>query len=457
MTIKKTSLLLLILCACEGSTLDRTFVPSNQDGGAQGLDRGFTFDGAAPVDGGVGLDGGLDPDGGSEPDANPLDVGMDAGFGDAVVPDSGPADTGLVPCGFDEPGPADKARVIVLGHPFGAQSGMPGTDIRTLNLATDGTITDDGTRIDLGFRVARLEMVPSGEILLALGEDGELASLRVNSATNLNVLDQIQLPAAGYGDLRIAEDGQTVIVAGENVDQTSGLSTVYLACDGRLIAAPNEFFNIRLSSSFVMIPGTSQVVLLGGQTVFAPIDPDDLRVLSRTPGQGFTSVNTFDIWMDFIDALRIGATPDGRIIIVPNGSPFSNEGSQASVLQLNGNNLSELERLTGLDDAREVIFSPDGTTALISLLSPGHLAVITDPGTGWAEVDRIRGIGLAEQLAMVSRGALSGRVYVPSVDANGGPNLASVAFGMPGVVSNLGQIELGSGNEEIPGPIAITP
>lgn len=457
MSTQKASLLLLILCACEGTPLDRDFVPSTQDGGVQGLDRGFSFDGAAPIDGGGDLDLGLEVDGGSSPDAAPPDLGVDAGSNDGGPNDTGPVDTGLVPCGFDQPGPADKARVIVLGHPFGAQSGMPGTDIRTLNLAIDGTITDDGTRIDLGFRVARLEMVPSGELLLALGEDGELASLRVNSASNLNVLDQIQLPAAGYGDLRIAEDGQTVIVAGENVDQTSGLSTVYLACDGRLIAAPNEFFNLRLSSSFVMIPGTSQVVLLGGQTVFAPIDPDDLRVLSRTPGQGFTSLATFDIWMDFIDALRIGATPDGRIIIVPNGSPFSNEGSQASVLQLNGNNLSELERLTGLDDAREVIFSPDGTTALISLLSPGHLAVITDPGTGWAEVDRLRGIGLAEQMAMVARGSLSGRVYVPSVDANGGPNLATVAFGMPGVVSNLGQLELGSGNEEIPGPIAITP
>ena len=58
---------------------------------------------------------------------------------------------------------------------------------------------------------------------------------------------------------------------------------------------------------------------------------------------------------------------------------------------------------------------------------------------------------------MVARGALSGRVYVPSVDPNGGPNVAVVEFGLPGVVTDLGQVELGNGNEQIPGPIAVTP
>jgi hypothetical protein len=103
------------------------------------------------------------------------------------------------------------------------------------------------------------------------------------------------------------------------------------------------------------------------------------------------------------------------------------------------------------------MYSVDGATVLVSLLESGALAVLTDRGQGLVEVARVRGIGLAEQMVQVERGALTGLVLAPSVDPNGGPNVARVRIEGPGSARSLGQTELGNGSEVIPGPIGLQP
>jgi hypothetical protein len=63
----------------------------------------------------------------------------------------------------------------------------------------------------------------------------------------------------------------------------------------------------------------------------------------------------------------------------------------------------------------------------------------------------VRGIGLAEQMVQVERGALTGLVLAPSVDPNGGPNVARVRIEGPGSARSLGQTELGNGQRGHPG------
>jgi hypothetical protein len=85
------------------------------------------------------------------------------------------------------------------------------------------------------------------------------------------------------------------------------------------------------------------------------------------------------------------------------------------------------------------------------------VVVLADRGAGFVEVSRVSGIGLAEQIAMVSRGTLSGRVILPSVDSAAGPNVASLEITGPGMVRDLGQVNLGMTSEDIPGAVAVTP
>src|SRR5687768_8687304 len=97
------------------------------------------------------------PDSGARPDssldATPLDAGgIDASASDAMeldasedageAPDAGGEDA--APCLLDQPGPADRDRVVLVGQPFTAVPGVDGTEIRSLLLSSAGALTDVG-------------------------------------------------------------------------------------------------------------------------------------------------------------------------------------------------------------------------------------------------------------------------------------------------------------------------
>jgi hypothetical protein len=332
-------------------------------------------------------------------------------------------------------GPEDGKRVILVGMPFGEGDRRQGSELRSLALDPEGRILDEGLRVELGFRPDRIAFVPSGELALVLGEDGDLASFWVRSAEDIERVDQVALPSADYGDLRITPDGERAFVVGSNSTLDSGVSVVRIACDGRLEVLQEAFFALRLSESLVLLPD-DRAVLVGGQAVFEPVDPLDLRLLRRQ-GEGFAQIHGADIFHDFLSTSRAAASPDGRWVLVPNNSLASEETGQVAVL--------------------EVLFSADGQTVLLTLGEPGQAVVFTPRGEGFAEVSRIRGIGLAGPMALVDRGRLAGLVVLPSVDPNGGPNLAMLRIEGPGQVRDLGQFELGAGIREIPGFVAITP
>jgi hypothetical protein len=457
------AMLLFSAAACDSTNLS-----SVPDTGASGsIDSGtFMLDGGSmlPADSGsmIPSDAGfvdssvLPPDSGTPlPDSGVADAGS-APSDSGVLPDSGSS------CDFMTPGAADRDRVMLISHPFGVNAGDVGTEIRSLTLLADGTIRDDGMRLDVHEKPARIAFIPAGGIALVLGAQNTLSSVRAETAGALSIINTVTLPAAGYdsGDLLIAEDGRAAFPVGFNSDASSGISTVHIDCDGHLSVDTPLFFGLRLSESLVFVSGTDRAILLGGQTTFAPVDPLDIRLLQRLPTGGYMELAGFDIFHDGIDAGRIAVSPNGRVLLVPNGSPFSSEGSTVSVIDVDvgAGTLVERRRLTMMDDAREALFSPDGQTALITREEPGKVDVLADMGNGFVMVHEISGIGLPDKMAMVSRGMLSGHVYLPSVDNSAaGSNIAKLAITGPGMVADQGQFNLGSANTEIPDAIAITP
>lgn len=404
-------------------------------------------------DAGAGDDvGGLPVLDGGDPPGDAGAPSDDGGAGDGGAPADDGGALACTPADLADVGDPDRDRVVLVGHPFGAEVGTNGTEIRSLTLKVGSDLADDGVRLDVGFEPARIELVPSGAFALVLGEAGELASVRVRSAADLAVVDQVTLPSAGYGDLRVSADGSEAFVVGSNVDGSSGVSVVRVACDGALDVVTEAFFPLRLSESLAFLPGEQRAVLLGGQTVFEPIDDDDVRLLQRS-GEGFTEVGAFDLYGDFIDALRIAVSPDGGTLLIPNGSPFSNEGSQVLVATLDGDSITESHRIQGMDDAREALFSADGQTALVTLLEPGKVVVLSDQGAGLAVANEIAGVGLAEHMAQVERGQLAGTVLVTSVGQHG--ELTTLGITGPGVVEERDVLDLGAGGENLPGALAV--
>ena len=372
-------------------------------------------------------------------------------------------DASIVPdgatCDLATPGAADRARVVLVGHGFSATPGVVGRAVRTLSLSPAGELSDDGTRIDVGTRPARIAFVPSGTIALVLGADGTLVSLRVRDVRTLEPAGRVTLPPADYGDLAIAPDGRSVVVPGSNVTTAAGVSVVRIGCDGSLALEAGAFYGLRLAESVALLPG-GRALVLGGQATFAPVDTRDLRILAIGAG-AITELAAFDVFHDVIDTTRIAASPDGTTAIVPNASPFSTEGGQVAVLALDlaasPPTLRERVRLRDLADAHEAAFATDGHTALVARAEPGRIAVLADVTGGWALSGEVAGVGLADAIAIVRRGSQKDLALVASVDAAAGSNVARLRITGPGVVADLGQLTLGAGPENIPGALDVQP
>lgn len=444
---------------CEGLT------SGEDDGGEparQGReDAGFTDDAAPPggdEDAAPDLDAEPGADGAAPGDPDGALPGEDAGPAD---PDAGPEDPDPDPegpCGeaIDANGP----RVVLVGHPHGVQAGQEGHDIRSLTLTPEGQLLDDGIRLDVGGRPAQITFVPSGRYALVLTKDSPrvstLTSIEVNAADDLVVIDSVALPVGAESDLQLHPDGTLahVIYTDGSEQRTGGIYTASVACDGTL-DVHDGFYEIPLAEALAFVPGSAdKAVVLGGQKLFEPIVHEDIRTLEWR-GDTWVETGAFDVWRDFVDAAGIALSGDGRTLLVPNGSPFSEEGHQIAVVSLDQGRVTGDRRIRNMEDARRAVFAPDGVTGLVTRFEPGRITVLLDQGNGHEVVDEVTGLGLAEDMAIVARGSQSGLVLVPGVHPADGSLINVLDVQAPGMVVKAGRLKLGDGLDQIPGAIGV--
>lgn len=349
----------------------------------------------------------------------------------------------------------DRERILLIGHPYGAVAGEAGLAVRSLTLPVGGELRDDGIRLEIGVRPARIAFSPDGGNALVLGERGTLVSLRVDSVREITIVDRVQLPVPGSHDIVFQPGTRRAWIVIGGVDESTGIFTVELAEDGKITVLDSPY-SVRQASALALLPGTGQrAVLVGGQVSYDPVDPRDLRILDWKHGQ-WAEVAALDIFQDQIDTLGIAVSADGRTVLVPNGAVYSSEGGQCLVLGVEGDRLVERQRLTDLPDLRAARFAPDGRTALLSQFEPGRVVVLDCDG-GQAKITARLRVPLAAEMAMVERGPDGGRVVIPSVDPADGPQLVVLKVAAPGQVEETQRLRLGPGYINIPGTIGIAP
>lgn len=373
----------------------------------------------------------------------------------AIDPDMATADAGppLDPCGLP-PVDSDAPRTVLVGHRFTDELGVRGTEVRSLVLRDDGALVDVGDRLDLGDAPAKIAVAPSGRIALVAGDEGSISVVDLQDPANLAILDVAAVPRAGIADLLFDASGQTAYLLRSDVDEdTAGVYTLHLACDGTL-TVDDAHFGLRLTRAMAVLPNDpDRAILLGGQAVFDPIDDDDVRLLERTD-DGWQQVGAFDVYGDVVSAAGIAVSAAG-VALVPNSLPFSDEGGQVAVLEIDGDQVTEVARLENLPEADLVRIAPDGQTGLLLRPAADRLTIL-DGGAGWRVADEIN-LGLAIDMAIVRSGAASGIALVPSVLPAGGSRVTVLRVIAPGRVEEVDRVELGPGAEQIPGPVGVRP
>ena len=343
---------------------------------------------------------------------------------------------------------------MLIGHRFTDELGVVGTEVRSLVLRDDGALVDVGDRLDLGDQPVSIAVAPSGRVALVAGEEGSISVVDLQDPANLTILDVAAVPRTGVSDLLFDPSGQTAYVLRSDVNEdTAGIYTLHLACDGTL-TVDDTHFGLRATHAMALVPGDpDRAILLGGQAVYEPFDDDDIRLLERAD-DGWQQVGAFDIYGDVVSAAGVAVSAAG-IALVPNSLPFSDEGGQVAVLQIDGDQVNEIERIEDLPEAEFVRIAPDGQTGLLVRPAEDTLTVLNG-AAGWRVSDEVN-LGLAVGLSVVRQGAASGAVLVPSVLPAGGSRVTVFRVTGPGRIEEIDRVELGPGAEHIPGPIGVRP
>ncbi len=345
---------------------------------------------------------------------------------------------------------------MLVGFSTSEEPDVSGTWVARFVLDSNGELSDELDRVDVATPPIRIGFALGGRFAIVLGEDGQLVSLKVLDNDELVIIDRIDLPSYSYADMEISDVLSRIFPVAHDVTDDAGVDSVAIDCDGILTLHPEERFGIRLASSLSLGPSGKDALLLGGQVVFDPPDPNDIRHLIWGDS-GWQEDGAFDVYASDVQATKIAISPDGSIALVPNNSSFSDEGNQISVLNVSGSDVTEAKRLTNLEEASFALWLHDGALGLVSRFFPGKVTVLGGASAQELEVvQTLSGIGLADQMAAVRTGELRDYVLVTSVDPSEGPSIGRLRRS-GNTMEKLPQLLLGSGAANIPGAIAIRP
>ncbi len=407
------------------------------------------------------------PDLGADPGAEPAeaadappevqvaeDPGPDAADDPGSPPDV-PADTSG-PCLADPPVAADGPRTVLVTHPFSEESGVCGRGLEVLRLETDGALVTTGTVLDVGSCPWRVVFSPDGRLVLVVNNNNDpqagdrgVVVLRHHADGSLEIVNELkEFAFRAVDDVAFSLDGTRAYVTDNNVVGEGGVHV--LAVNPGCNASYVSWIDLHHASSIAMLPGGLHAAVMAG-----PVwnDTKDLAFLDLESGTVAGQTSNFS---DFVSAFSLGVPPDGRTLVVPNASAFSELADTLTVMSLtltNGVPVPAIQQVvTDVYQPTELIFSPDGTKMLATTFDGDsvrwfHVAEDGDLSDG----GNVTGIGLADRADMLRRGPLAGYVVVSSVT-----DVARLRFTATGL-EKMPKLALGEGSDKICGDIAIEP
>ncbi len=405
--MERRLLLLFATCfsACEDDSLP-----------VGGAGAGGASEGGAPTAGGPAAGGG----------------GADAGGGPAG---------GAASC-FDDGGPADKARFVVVGHPYDDAVDADGS-YEVLALSSAGELSQTGHVFHMGRPADRpIVFTPSGEVGFAVQDDGTVGVFRLASDGAATVISE-GLAGDFYADsLRWMPSGEGFFVVDGNFPKNGGgLYPVGVGCDVSLTAesrvldsknARDVFFDEETGDALLCARGAL------GSTEVAHVH----RISLGTTPELVASKDAFGD--DEAITSFAARTKNGKHLILGDNSAFSAVPNRVAAVEVTATGLGAVQTLTGVDDPYSIAVSPfDDAVVVTSGFGDGifvfdYDAAAAAPLTLRGELDYV---GASPQLpgalATVERGPLDGRVLIADVRG-----VYAVQFAANAQVEDLGVFEL---------------
>lgn len=269
-------------------------------------------DAASTTDGGGALDGAVDP-------------GTDSAAPDAA-PD-GPAGCSRTLA------PADRARKVVISHPF-KESGDKAVDFEVLDLSAAGVLTKPATPVKFTMGTALYAPVvftPDGEVGLVAQDDGTIGVFRFPAGGGAPVVVHAAFDGGFYaGGIILAPDGSHGWVLDSNTaDNHGGVYEILIGCDGTLtskgLVVPGGS-----ATAMALLPSDPTKALLSAKAAFASAPNTDVHLIDLAARKVIASISPFGDLKAIPSSLAI--MPDGKNALVADDG--LNVGERIAVVRL---------------------------------------------------------------------------------------------------------------------------
>jgi hypothetical protein len=357
-----------------------------------------------------------------------------------------------------QPAAADRERKVVVSHPYQTSGGPKVGAFEVLGLSIDGKLSKTGQTFQLGAAATQGEIVftVDGKVGMVALEDGSIGVFLLDAGGPQVV--HAALKAKGYAtSLRLAPDGEHVYaLSAQWRNVGGGIYRLKINCDGTLT-----------DEGLIAASKLPYALVFGAAGTPALVVAKD--VLTSTAGLVHLVDLATPTWIAGVtpfpddEAIVSSAalTADGRYLLVADDNVFSTTGGNrvAAVEVQTGNTLRAAQVLSALADPAAVVTSPHNDTALVLDGEANKITVLDyDPSNASAPFS-VRGFlatsstpQLPTGAAMISRGALTGRVIVVE-----NVSLRQVQLDKGGSAKESELYKLGSGLTAIPGAIGVQP
>lgn len=343
---------------------------------------------------------------------------------------------------------------MVVGHPFDTSTSTGTYEV--LALSASGVMTTTGSRFTMGEASEReMAFTPDGEVGFAVQDDGSVGVFTLSATGTPTVLDAA-FSGAFYADaVRVSDDGSTLFIVDPNFPENGGgIYSAPIDCSGGL-GTPTKLFESKSARAFVPLSAGSAALVARGALGSTAVSHAHLVDLS-----GPTVTSSVDAFGDD-DAIlaSFALTHDGNHLLIGDNSSFSGVPNRVAVIGVGASALTTVDVLPDIEDPYSIAASPFDDTAIVAS-GFGDAIFILDYTPAAATPFTLRGelayVGGGPQipgsLAMISRGTLSGHVFIAEVR---GVYRVELAGG--GSVVDHDVLDLGGGNANIVGGIGVQP
>lgn len=353
---------------------------------------------------------------------------------------------------------ADRARKVVVSHPFDADGGKT-TAYQVVDLAADGTLSRPSTPVTFAMGTALaapIVFTPDGEVGLVAQDDGSIGVFRLPAGGGAPVVVHAAFKGAFYaGGVVLSPDGARAWILDANTEKNGGgVFEVAIHCDGTL-AEVGRVVPGGGATAMTFLPGSATTALVAAQKAFDSPAANDLHLVDLGTSKRVASATPFGDLDAIVSSIAVMA--DGKYALVADDGPVV--GSRVAVVGL----VPMLAPVAILKTPfpAAVVASPFGNAAIVmNDDSTDQIHVLSyDPSKPAAPFVITGELAykfgkpqIPVTASVIDRGALKGSVFI-------GENTAvrKVVFMPDGSVVDSAKLSFAGGVESVVGVVGVQP